>query len=305
MNNLSQADNRRKRSSVVAMVLLALVSLGLLVYSLVLTRQMNRQRGALTELSTKFGLDEGQSSLSNDFVGLKEVDFDMEALQEDVNFKHFVDGFSKYFFGETENRMYDIKLWLRNGLSDDLVCIYALADDVKSNIYRGDSSLIGGIVNNAPIFVLWPGCNDDNSVWREPKNNVMAWTNQEDGNFVTCELQQDRNGKNRGLRLQRNKETKPFVLNWVKGAKKSSDSRALYGFSYDGRLAVELDFEAAEFKHKFVRVYIQNEHFRDNVRKFTACINSYLNYYHEEKVKEKELLSAERERILDSIKKAK
>ena len=78
---------------------------------------MHRQRNVLSELSAKFGVDEGKSNLLYDFVGLKEADFDLKALQEDTIFKQFVDGFSKYFFGETKNSMYNLNLWLRNDLN--------------------------------------------------------------------------------------------------------------------------------------------------------------------------------------------
>lgn len=306
--NRAQSDsnemNKRQKRSVVVIVLLALLSFSLLLYSYLLTRRVNRQSNVMSELSAKFGVDEGKSNLPYDFVGLKQVDFDLEALQEDTIFKQFVDGFSKYFFGETKNSMYNLNLWLRNDLNDDLVCIYASAKNAKEQVYRGDSSIIGGVACHAPMFVLWPGYNNDNRIWKESSKNAMAWSLQDD-EFRVSELLQDNLGKNRGVRLQRNNGEQPFTLNWVQGRTSSSKERALYGFSYDGRLAVELNFEVAELKQKLLRVYVQNQHFRNNVRKFTACINSYLNYYDAERLKQAELLSAERQRVIDSIKGAK
>lgn len=56
----------------------------------------------------------------------------------------------------------------------------------------------------------------------------------------------------------------------------NEDKIALFGFSYDGRLVIELDFDYTELNKTSKKVYIQNLLFRNTVRKFTVCITSYL-----------------------------
>ena len=93
---------------------------------------------------------------------------------------------------------------------DDLVCIYSSAKNAREQVYRGDSSIIGGVACHVPIFVLWPGYNNDNKIWKETSKNAMAWSIQDD-EFRVSELLHDNLGKNRGVRLQKTAENSPLL----------------------------------------------------------------------------------------------
>ena len=87
----------------------------------------------------------------------------------------------------------------------------------------------------------------------------MAWLNDEKGAFAVSELIKE-NECNVGIHLKQKKESKGYDLKWQKNIHKdqSEDDIALFGFSYDGRLAIEIDFDYTELNKKSKRVYIQN-----------------------------------------------
>lgn len=198
----------------------------------------------------------------------------IEALQKNQLFKNFVDGFAKYCFGEVRPKK--ILLWLRNDRKKPLVCVYDSEDNPAYNNYKDENSMIGGIANHKRIFVLWPGYSNKDSIWRNPNKNSMAWFNDDNGKFAVSKLMKD----NKGLLLQQNAGSDEFSLCWLVNEQNDhkEDDIALYGFSYDGYLAIELDFECGRLNSdENLRVYIQNLVFRNTVRKFTVCITSFLN----------------------------
>lgn len=227
----------------------------------------------------KFGVDRGKIHLSNELpTKLREEVFDVEALQNDVNFKEFVDGFVKknYFFGEIP--LDKVLLWLKNENESDLLCIYDSKNELADNKPKGKESMIGSITNyHDPLFVLWPGYNNKDTIWQNPSENTMGWLNKDNGACAVSKLIQDKDGHNEKLILQETIGGQEIALAWL--SKNTSNAIAIYGFSYDGRLAVELDFTPDDLNKDYVRIYVQNLLFRNCVRKFTACITSFLNCY--------------------------
>lgn len=289
----------------IALLSVACLALILLIAFIETQRNVVVQRRAIAEknevlkrdtlLLARFGYPRSEIHLANEYVKLLEVGFDIEALQHDAVFKDFVDGFGPYVFGEFKVH-HKILIWLRNDLSKKLVCIYdSETAGVEDNKPKGDSSIIGGIARHAPLFVLWPGYNNhDTTIWNDPEQNIMAWTNEDDGAYVVSKLIKDWDGCNNvALQLQETNTSQPFTLEWKlkNRSMNSSNAIALYGYSYDGRLAVELDFSPTDLNaNKPMRIYIQNLLFRNCVRKFSACITSFLNCYAPriEEVEEKE-----------------
>lgn len=224
-----------------------------------------------------FGADRKEIHLSNTYekVVLPES-LDISELQQSRAFQDFVNGIAMYFFDEVKPSK--ILLWLRNSPEDELECVFDSKGTPDSNKPKGDISMIGGIAKHKNIFVLWPGCLNGNQVWFSADKNKMAWFNDENGAFVVSELIREK-GRNVGIHLKQTIDSKDYDLLWQNNNQKdqSEDKLALFGFSYDGRLAIELDFDYIELNKTSKRVYIQNLVFRNTVRKFSVCITSYLN----------------------------
>lgn len=224
-----------------------------------------------------FGSDRSEIHLSNTYekpVLPKHID--IKELQQNKAFQNFVNDIAVYFFDEVKPSK--ILLWLRNDTKDELECVFDSNGDPTVNETKGDDSMIGGIAAHKNVFVLWPGCLNKDTVWFNENTNKMAWFNDENGAFAVSKLIRE-NGYNTAIHLKRTKDSEGYNLRWLKNEQKnqSEDNIALYGFSYDGRLAIELDFNYAELNKKSKRVYIQNLVFRNTVRKFSVCITSYLN----------------------------
>lgn len=224
-----------------------------------------------------FGSDRREIHLSNTYekpVLPKHID--IKELQQNKAFQKFVNDIAVYSFDEVKPSK--ILLWLRNGPKDVLECVFDSNGDPTVNETKGDDSMIGGVAAHKNVFVLWPGCLNKDTVWLNENTNKMAWFNDENGAFAVSELKME-NGYNTAILLKRTKDSEGYYLRWLKNEQKnqSEDNIALYGFSYDGRLAIELDFNYAELNKKSKRVYIQNLVFRNTVRKFSVCITSYLN----------------------------
>jgi len=273
------------RYSHVALLAMAFLTITLLIGLVETKKTAVLQSETITQndiLLAQFGYDRSKIHLPNEFIRLKEASFDIEALQKDEIFKSFVDGFGPYVFGEV-NVEHKMLLWLRNGLNDELVCIYDSGGNLWDNKSKDEGSIIGGIAKYAPIFVLWPGFNNvDTLIWNNPKFNTMAWTNEDKGAYASSELRKNSEGYNDALRLKKTNDAQPITLEWKLNNYNMNNSNAiaLFGYSYDGRLAIELDFSPTELNNNTdMRIYIQNLLFRNCVRKFAACINSYLNCY--------------------------
>lgn len=224
-----------------------------------------------------FGADRSEIHLSNTYEKTAlPKDIDIRELQQNKAFQNFVNDIASYFFGEVNPSK--ILLWLRNDLNDNLECIFDLNGDPTFNKSKGDDSMIGGIAAHKNVFVLWPGRLNKDSVWLDENKNKMAWFNDENAAFAVTELKKE-DGFNTAIHLKRTNDSEGYYLRWYKNElmDQSEDNIALFGFSYDGRLALELDFDYAELNKKSKRVYIQNLVFRNTVRKFSACITSYLS----------------------------
>lgn len=224
-----------------------------------------------------FGADRSEIHLSNTYEKTAlPKDIDIRELQQNKAFQNFVNDIAVYFFDEVKPSK--ILLWLRNDTKDELECVFDSNGDPTVNETKGDDSMIGGIAAHKNVFVLWPGCLNKDTVWFNENTNKMAWFNDENGAFAVSKLIRE-NGYNTAIHLKRTKDSEGYNLRWLKNEQKnqSEDNIALYGFSYDGRLAIELDFNYAELNKKSKRVYIQNLVFRNTVRKFSVCITSYLN----------------------------
>lgn len=285
--NLEQSRDKLSRYSHVVFLSVLGLALVLFISFAVAEKKMRSQ-------SVIFGADRSKFYQNNKISELWENPMDIESLRIDDNFKKFMDGHAKYSFGEIEKYIDNIKLWLRNDKNDSLVCIYAYTGLVKNNDSKNGESMIGGIANHASIFVLWPGYNNNDPIWKDENKNTMAWSNEDNGEYYLCELRTDNQNHNIELRLIEKKNTDPFILRWDPKNTNNSKDITLYGFSYEGRLAVEIDFRNNALRDKSIRFYIQNLQFRNSVRKFTACVNSFLNYYYLEKTQPK----------IDSIKNA-
>ena len=250
-------------------------------------KEINEKADSLAfchEQMAKFGADRGKIYLPNKFIELSEVRFDIDGLRRDETFQKFMDGFATYFFGEL--KLEGVLLWLRNDVNDKLDCVYSSKGNICDKESKGEGTVIGGIANNAPIFVLWPGYSNKDSIWLDSKYNSMAWSNEDHGEYAVRELHKDSEGFNEALYLKEMDESqsRSIILDWCvnpKNAKNNnSNARALYGYSYDRRLAIELDFTPKDLNSdRYMRIYIQNLLFRNCVRKFTACVTSFLNCY--------------------------
>lgn len=210
-----------------------------------------------------FGSDRSEIHLSNTYekpVLPKHID--IKELQQNKAFQNFVNDIAVYFFDEVKPSK--ILLWLRNDTKDELECVFDSNGAPTVNETKGDDSMIGGIAAHKNVFVLWPGCLNKDTVWFNENTNKMAWFNDENGAFAVSKLIRE-NGYNTAIHLKRTKDSEGYNLRWLKNEQKnqSEDNIALYGFSYDGRLAIELDFNYAELNKKSKRVYIQNLVFRN------------------------------------------
>lgn len=211
----------------------------------------------------------------------------IDSLQNDVDFKYFVEGFAMYFFDEVKPKK--ILLWMRNSGDNELKCVYDSNNngELKRNKDKGEDTMIGGIANHKGTFVLWPGCKNNDSIWRDPNKNKMAWFNEDNGAFSESILVKD-SGRNVKLKLIKSQKQDPIFLTWSINKEKNhnDDDLALYGFSFDGRLAIELDFDYNKLNtNEDLRVYIQNLVFRNSVRKFLACMTSYIDCWDQSKKK--------------------
>lgn len=224
-----------------------------------------------------FGSNRSEIHLSNTYEKPVLPEYiDIKKLQHNKVFQNFANDIAVYFFDEVKPSK--ILLWLRNDSNDKLECVFDSNGDLTVNESKGDDSMIGGIAAHKSVFVLWPGCLNKDTVWLNKNKCKMAWFNDENGAFAVSELINE-NGYNTAIHLKRTKDSEGYYLRWLKNEQKnqSEDNIALYGFSYDGRLAIELDFNYTELNKKSKRVYIQNLVFRNTVRKFSVCITSYLS----------------------------
>ena len=205
--------------------------------------------------------------------------FDIEAIRKDTTLQKCFAGFAEYFFSEIKNRK--VVIWLRNNKEDDLVCIYNSESEKNPiDVSMGENSMIGGIAKNNPIFVLWPGYNNTDVIWSDKDSNTMAWSTKNRGAYIESELQKEK-GHNVSLKLKETKDSIPKTVKWLilKRNKSLEDQIALFSFSYDGYLAIELDFNYKDLELSKRRIYMQDLLFRSSVRRFNTCITSVLNYY--------------------------
>lgn len=224
----------------------------------------------------ELGGDRRKIHLANGYKTILEG-VDIEGLRNDKAFKRFNDNLSAFVFGEVS--LPQVLLWLRNDSIDDLICVYDSKMDASANQPKGGDSMIGGIANNKGTFVLWPGRNNTDSIWYQ-RDCCLAWENKDEAPFAVSELKRV-NNLNESLELALSDDAPDrIVLTWKVDNKKSQseNSIALYGYSFDGLLAIELDFEEDKLnKNEDLRVYIQNFQFRNTVRKYLACVTYYID----------------------------
>ena len=97
---------------------------------------MGKQCKCGDDIVNDFGADRNKIHLPN--VNGKQTlpcNIDIEALQHDTYFREFLNGFAKYFFGDTTPA--HILLWLRNDKKNDLICIYDGSEKPDSNHQKG------------------------------------------------------------------------------------------------------------------------------------------------------------------------
>ena len=224
-----------------------------------------------------FGFNRDVIHLPNSYLDTRLPSYvDINLLREDKGFKDFIDGFSMYMFGEVMPAK--LLLWLRNDLKDSLKCVYDSKGNPEKNGPKNGETMIGGIADHEGTFVLWPGSMNIDSVWLDQKT-VMAWYNDDHGDFHLSKLFRE-GQRNVCLKLRRKaSDLIDTTLKWQINNDRDHEEKdlALFGFSYDGRLAIELDYNYQDINDENKRVYIQNLVFRNTVRKFSACVTSYIS----------------------------
>lgn len=228
-----------------------------------------------------FGINRDLIHLDNTYnVSLPDY-VDIESLKTNELFKVFNDRFVMYYFSEA--RPNDVTLWLRNSTStnDELVCIYNHNNKVCEN--KGFNTMIGGITNLAdPTFVLWPGRNNALEKWRD-STAVMAWANVDKHpqyylTYAIADTQDD--SKISALYIQKTENDSLVRLDWYVNDSQShnDNSIGLMGYSPDHRLSIEIDFSEDIINNgdPTFLAYIQNLEFRNDIRRYAACVTSLI-----------------------------
>ena len=240
---------------------------------------------SINELKTElndFGADRNKIHLPN--VNGKQTlpcNIDIEALQHDTYFREFLNGFAKYFFADTTPA--HILLWLRNDKKNDLICIYDGSEKPDRNNPKGKGSMIWGIAKLNQSFVLWPGQKNEDKIWYSD-TITLAWRNADESPYPYSKLFKKNNTNyNSYMVLKSTEESIPDTLWWQINTSTNDQDYALYGFSFDNRLIVELDFEFNKVNDIYIRNYLQHLEFRNNIRRFLACISSFIDIYNSTK----------------------
>ena len=192
-------------------------------------------------------------------IDLRNVD--VEAIRKDAGLKDYFDQISNYMFGDIMSPT--VKIWLRNNDQTALKNIYFSAG-LDENTDKGKGSLIGDVADNR-VFVLWPG--------HESNEDVYIWAI----NGNRCAVKEKRSGEHVDFLIPA--ETESRRIKWEKTDNPKDNELSIYGFSYDGLLAIELDYSSISRYRNNVWKYLKTKAFRNEMRKFYVAVASALKMY--------------------------
>lgn len=227
--------------------------------------------------SVAFYLRPGQ--LNNNIFSKGEINleaFDIELFKNDKEIVSALIQFSNYYFEDIEN-FRQVKLWYKNSCNG-LICI--LDTKNNNNDYLDTISIDGymmGAVVEHKLFVLWPGEGNIQNKKYGPETKIVWYfdgdddkQNPEPSKEVKGEIKQDNNNHLYWEGFIDNKQ--PLTIPWHSDSH-DDKSFAMFGFSFDGLLAVEVEIDP--FTQKDYK-YMSHLMFRNSVRKYMKIVSYIL-----------------------------
>lgn len=195
--------------------------------------------------------------------------FDLNRFKNDSNMIKVLKDFSNYYFSDL-NSFCNIKIWYRPDEGEkSLQCIFKVHEQGSDTIPVGEY-LIGSVVTYR-LFVLWPG---EGSKGKFDQDQKYVWLHKgdqdSDNNSVKGKMYFDERKWEGTIKID-GKDVS-ITIPWY--SKQPNDLFGVFGFSYDGLLALEVDLTSLELVKDYD--YISHLMFRNSVRKFLKIVGDIL-----------------------------
>lgn len=212
--------------------------------------------------------------LSNDIYNYKGSwdSVSVDQIKEDGDLRHLLDESSKYYFSDL-NSYRGVKIWLKpNNQGDSLYNVFYNMDEYAFSSVIPDSYCVGQVAKHR-LFFLWPGVkNKDNPFFLNNPKVVWTYLGNDDKDYddkVKNDQLEIANNLWSG-KVYENREWCVDTLRWVPSDRTSDDDLAVYCFSYDGALVVEIDCYSGEIEKDYE--YMSHLMFRNSVRKYVKFV---------------------------------
>lgn len=190
---------------------------------------------------------------------------DLNRFKNNPNLIKVLKDFSNYYFSDL-NSFCNLKLWYRpDKNANSLQCIFKVVEQGSDTI-PVDDYLMGDVVKYR-LFVLWPGERSDGKFDPEKK---YVWLHKGDQDSDDDSVNGKMDFKN--LKWEGNikidGKDQHITIKWH--SKLPNDTFGVFGFSYDGLLALELDLMTSKLVDEYD--YISHLAFRNSVRKYLKIV---------------------------------
>ncbi|MBR6438350.1 MAG: hypothetical protein IKS65_04100 [Bacteroidales bacterium] len=199
----------------------------------------------------------------------------LDSVRTDVELYQLLDEISDYYFGDLYSYK-GVKIWLRGANSNDSLyrVFYNIDDYVFSDVIP--STYCVGHVAKHRLFFLWPGVNNENnSLFLD--NPKVAWLYNENNDNKIRDGRLDMEKKQWSGRIYENGVWSEDTIRWMVSKRASDDNLAMYCFSYDGIMVVEIDCLSGEIENDYN--YMSSLMFRNTFRKYVKLVYCLLQQY--------------------------
>lgn len=221
-------------------------------------------RDSITELRDSVSFYLRPENLDNNIdVALR----NKEVTHLDDSIKDAISEFSMYYFQDLKG-LKGVRLWYDD---DSLVCIidtYKNRNGIIKKEIRNDY-LLDAVLKHQ-IFVFWPS---ENNIKSNVDSTVIVWRSYRDdtnhSNDVKGVIKKDNQNYCWTGNINGND-----TLRWYSNSD-SDKEKCIFLFSYDGKLAVEIDVDHKSFNDNYN--YMSHLMFRNSVRKYMNIVTHVLN----------------------------
>lgn len=196
--------------------------------------------------------------------------FQIDSLKKDTAMLNALVNFTEYYFSDLNHAK--VKLWYGDSIEDNNIKCVLNTGDANFHATIPYDYLLGSVLKHK-IFVLWPG---DYSLDNFAVDTKIVWNFNGDqdktgGRYETTGIINKDSTRWDGIIKDSNDNDIPVRLCWHQ---KQEDKFGIFGFSYDGHLAVEIDIDYIKQKDYD---YMSHLMFRNSVRKYMKIMTNILS----------------------------